>query len=237
MNKILYIDVETTGVDPHRHGLVQLGQVIEINGRIMRTDKWDIVPFPEDIIDQKALDVTGMTRDQLFAPGRLLPIDAWRVIKNTWDQFINKFDRDDKFILAGYNVDAFDQRFLRRFIDKCQPEERFSIAGSYIGHLTMDPLPLLKWLKAVHVLDIPNLKLQTVCDHLGIKLEDAHDALADITATRQLVRRVRRMLSGRLPMNLGGLRIDLDDAPTYEEEHPGATPDPNADINLIDRKG
>lgn len=189
--KVLYIDVETTGLNPDRHGIIQLAQIIEINGVMVSESVWNVMPFGDDDIDEKALQVTGTDPNSLFTEPRRRPVQVWQSIKHLWDQFIDKFNRDDKFILAGYNIDSFDQQFLRAWIAKCEPNDRFSVAGSYIGHLTMDPLPLLKWLKIMNMIDLPNLKLQTVCDHLNIKLDQAHDALADIRATRILIHRIR----------------------------------------------
>lgn len=195
MEKILYFDVETTGTDPNRHGLIQLGQIIEVDGEVVMRKSWDIQPFRNDQIEDAALNVTKTDKATLFDNAvRLPPEAAWFEMRASWNQVIDKYDQADKFILAGYNVDSFDQNFLREFIRKNTPTERFSVAGSYLGHLTIDPLPYLKWLKALGQLNIENLKLQTVCDKLGIVLVDAHDAMADIEATRWLIHRIRRQL-------------------------------------------
>ncbi len=225
--KILYFDVETTGTDPHRHGLIQLGQIIEVDGKVISENCWNIQPFKRDEIDSQALQVTNTKREDLFDNTKRLPVEAaWFEIRKTWDQVIDKYDTADKFILAGYNVDAFDQQFLREYIRKCHPMERFSVAGSYMGHLTMDPLPYLKWLKALGTLPIENLKLQTVCDRLGIILTDAHDAMADVRATRWLVKRVRREIQQALDIvvwtedqdDLEGLSIVYDLSMPMEDE-------------------
>jgi len=38
-------------------------------------------------------------------------------------------------------------------------------------------------------LSLPNYKLQTVCEHFGVQI-DAHDALSDIKATRELLQMI-----------------------------------------------
>jgi DNA polymerase III epsilon subunit-like protein len=64
---------------------------------------------------------------------------------------------------------------------------------------------MMQWLVTCGVIDddqLPNLKLGTVCDAFGIKLGDAaHDALADVVATRTLIRRMQDWLFGlgRIP--------------------------------------
>lgn len=210
--KVLYFDCETTGVDPNRHGLIQLGQIIEVDGQVVSENVWNIQPFKGDEIVDEALVVNRIHRDDLFDNEKRLPVEAaWHDIQKSWDQVVDKFNPRDKFVLAGYNVDAFDQQFLRRFIAKVTPNDKYSVAGCYLGHFTMDPLPYLKWLKVLGFLKLDNLKLQTVCDHLGIQLKDAHDALADIRATRWLTKRVQRQIEeGQWASDVTFLHVPTD---------------------------
>jgi DNA polymerase III epsilon subunit-like protein len=49
----------------------------------------------------------------------------------------------------------------------------------------------------------PNYKLHTECTHLGINLKDAHDALADVKATRELMMLINEMISIRAHVSVG----------------------------------
>ena len=93
------------------------------------------------------------------------------------------YDRDDKFIAAGFNVN-FDLDFLR--------ETWFATGGKYgpgswIFNCPIDVRTTVAEAIGWDKLRLPNFKLGTVCEYYGVELgEDAHDAMADIEATRKL---------------------------------------------------
>jgi len=217
--KTLHFDVETTGTDWNKNGIVRLAQIIEVDGKVAKEDCWNIQPFPEDEVVPEAIAVHGigeivdtfttvesmvwrkLASGKVYAmqSDQMLPKDVWMMVRATWDSVINKYDSGDKFLMSGYNVQAFDIPFLRNWIGKCETNSRFNVAGSYLGHRFLDPLPMLNWLWVTGHLDrysLKNLKLTTVCDAFEISLGDqAHDALADIRATRILTMRVQSWLS------------------------------------------
>jgi len=179
--KTLYLDVETTGVDPRRHGLVQLACIVEIDGEIKGQGCWNIRPFPEDEIEEKALEVTGLTREKLA--GFKAPMAAFDEIDYFLGLYCDRYSRADKYYTVGYNVD-FDMRFLAAFWKKCKND----YFGSFFNGKNIDPLPILRWMDWRGMISLPDYKLGTVCNHWGIDLAQAHDALADIKATRELIR-------------------------------------------------
>ena len=58
--------------------------------------------------------------------------------------------------------------------------------GSWFNWKRIDPLGVLYFMDGMGKISLPNYKLETVCDHFGIKI-DAHDAISDIRATKQLI--------------------------------------------------
>lgn len=203
--KILYIDVETTGLDWNLHGIVQLAFIIEIDGQVVEQHECKMMPHIQDKIDKKAMDINGLFKSCTTAEDgyswqwldeQLNPFDVWIGVRNIWSKYIDKFNSQDKFIVAGYNCQAFDIPFLRKWIEKCEYNDRYSVAGAFLGHTCLDPLPILQFWKASgHLIDRShtplNLKLSTVCELLDIDYQFAHDALSDIRATRILVKRVQ----------------------------------------------
>ena len=201
--KILYIDVETTGLDWNRHGLVQLAFIIEVDGQVVEQHQFKMLPFIEDHVDVRAMEVNGLYKSFTFGSAGHTwkwlddarpAVEVWRKVKAIWSKYIDKFNSQDKFIVAGYNCQAFDIPFLRKWIEKCEPETKFSVAGSFLGHTCLDPLPIFQFWKASgHFTfnQLPNLKLATVCALLDVELDDAHDALSDIKATRIVIKRVQ----------------------------------------------
>lgn len=63
--KLIYIDVETTGIAFPQSGLIQLAGAIEIEGQKPQTFQYHVKPFPNDIIDEEALSINGITREEM----------------------------------------------------------------------------------------------------------------------------------------------------------------------------
>jgi DNA polymerase III epsilon subunit-like protein len=63
--KLIYIDVETTGIPCPQSGLIQLAGAIEIDDAKPVFFQYDIQPFPSDEIDEEALQVNGITREDI----------------------------------------------------------------------------------------------------------------------------------------------------------------------------
>jgi len=177
--KNLFLDVETTGLKPDKHSIVQLAMIIDVNGQMKDKRVWNIQPIPEREIEQKALEVTGLTLEtlQTYTPYK----EAMNEIILWLNNFINPYDKADRAYPIGYNV-GFDMDFLRAYFETCGNMQSF---WGYIGHRRLDVLQWVYTLDYVGKLKLPNYKLGTVCDKYNVSIK-AHDPLSDILATREL---------------------------------------------------
>lgn len=176
--KVLWIDVETTGTDPEKNAIVQIAGLVEINGAVVEEFDLRVKPLPEDQIEFGAIEATGL--DLLEVISYPDGIDTLKAFVAILDKYINKFDKEDKFHPAGYSV-KFDIDFLWQFCIK----QEFKYFRSYVDHITIDVYGLVKYLIGIGDLELNSLKLRDVCYAFGIEI-DAHDAMSDIVATRQL---------------------------------------------------
>lgn len=186
--KILYFDVETTGTSYQENEITQLAGLIEIDGEIVEEFNFDVRPTNFESISQEALEITGKTIDDL----KSYP-DSYTVycdFTDILDKYIEKFDKMDKFYPCGYNVD-FDIKFLRSFFIR----NKNLYLGSYLSYKAIDLLPLMYFLESCEKISLENYKLGTVCAHYDIEI-DAHDAMSDINATRQLYLKLKDELTG-----------------------------------------
>ena len=178
--KILWIDCETTGLDPVANDIWQLAYLIDINGKIEETADLKIRPYNIQNYSLKALEMARIKPEDLEALDYNI-VDATFDVKETWGKYIDKYDKEDKFVVAGYNV-KFDREFLYEMFKKAG--DKYGL-GSWCFWPALD---VSSWV-AQHIykfkLRLPNYKLKTVCKYYNIELE-AHDALSDITATREL---------------------------------------------------
>jgi DNA polymerase-3 subunit epsilon len=193
--KIIFIDVETTGVNPERNGLTQLSGCVQIGGEVKESFDFFIRPFPEDEIEIAALEVTGFDRRQFLLPdhpnylavdGQNFedPRDIYDRVAAMLGKYVNQYDKTDKFQFVGYNAHSFDMPFMRRFWEK--NGNRFF--GSWFWYPCLDVM--LIWAQILHPVraELSNFKLATVARHCGIKVDDTrlHDSQYDIELTREL---------------------------------------------------
>jgi len=177
--KVLWIDTETTGIDPAKHGIIQIAALMEIAGEVVEEFEAKFQPHAGAEINADALAVSGTTPEALWARGTSL--DAYFEFSRWIGKHIDKFDKLDKAYPAGYNV-RFDLDFVERWFR--HSGNKYG-TGSYQNWRYLDPLPILYQLDYAGRIALPDYKLGTVAAHYGIELQ-AHDALSDVRAARAL---------------------------------------------------
>ena len=194
--KVLWVDLETTGTNPLRHGIIQLAALVEIDNEIVEEVDLRMRPMTKHEVDAEALEVNGVTEAQINEwPAQS---DQYAAFTELLERYVNRYEKLDKFVLAGYNINAFDELFLRQmFLDNAKTREERKYGG-YFGSWFFWPKRDVQTYVAEHILEhtmrLKNYKLETVCAQFGIQI-NAHDALSDIRATRQLYRVLRYSIS------------------------------------------
>ncbi|MGL5964006.1 MAG: 3'-5' exonuclease [Fusobacteriaceae bacterium] len=176
--KILWVDTETTGLSEDA-APIQISGIIEISGEIKEEFNIYLSPFEGAVIENSALEVHGLSLEEINAFQE--SSEGYKEFIKIMDKYVNRYDKNDKFIVAGYNVE-FDIKKLRRLAKA--HDDKF--IGSYLGFKTVDPMNLILPFQVIGKLpQLENNKLVTWCEHFGIELK-AHDSLEDIRATREL---------------------------------------------------
>lgn len=182
MNKIIFIDTETGGVNSEKAALIQLSGIIRIDKKDVEKFNFYIKPFENSEVTEKALEVQGRTLEELKTDKYVEEKEVYKQLIKLLDKYIDKYDRTDKFIVAGYNV-RFDVDILKAFFQRHGNNFLFS----YLDSSMLDPLYSIRLLQIAEVLPVlENNKLETWCKHFGIELK-AHDSLEDIEATKKLI--------------------------------------------------
>lgn len=178
--KLFFFDLETTGTNPGKHGIHQISGQIVIDGVVKEKFDFKVQPNPKAAIDDKALEVGGVTKEQILAypPMR----DVYHALVDTLGKYVDKFNRKDKFFLVGYNNAAFDNNFLRGFFLQ-NGDEYF---GSWFWSNSVDVMVLASNYLLDRRAEMENFKLSTVAKFLNIAVEDdaLHDAQYDIELTK-----------------------------------------------------
>ena len=182
MNKIIFIDTETGGVNPEKAALIQLSGIIRIDKKDVEKFNFYIKPFENSEVNEKALEVQGRTLNELKTDKYIEEKEVYKQFIKLLDKYIDKYDRTDKFIIAGYNV-RFDVDILKAFFQRHGNNFLFS----YLDSSMLDPLYSIRLLQIAEILPVlENNKLETWCKYFGIELK-AHDSLEDIEATKKLI--------------------------------------------------
>lgn len=180
MSKLFFYDLETTGTNPGRNGIHQISGEIVIDGKSVETFDFKVQPNPKAQIEDAALAVGGVTREQIMAYPPMGQV--YTQLVTMLAKYVNKYDKTDKFHLVGYNNRGFDDNFFRGFF--LQNGDNYF--GSWFWADSIDVLVLASTFLASRRADLPNFKLATVADFLGIDTTAGklHDASFDIYVTK-----------------------------------------------------
>lgn len=178
--KLVFFDLETTGTNPGKHGIHQISGQIVIDGVIKETFDFHVQPNPRAMIEDEALKVGGVTREQILAYPPMQQV--YQEFVAMLGKYVDKFNKKDKFFLVGYNNAAFDNQFLRGFF--LQNGDVYF--GSWFWSNSIDVMVLASAYLATRRPDMENFKLSTVAKTLGVNVNDEslHDAIYDIELTK-----------------------------------------------------
>lgn len=182
--KLLYLDTETTGLDHRIHGIIQIAAIMEIDGEVVDSIDIKCNIHPDFLIDPESMNIHGITNEEIES--RIDSQTAYTMFVSWLDRHISPYDKTDKAYPVGFNIN-FDLNFL---------VEWFKVHGSkyglgtYINWKRIDPLEILYIMDMRGKIALPNYKLKTVADHFAIDLTEEHDALADVLATRDILKKL-----------------------------------------------
>lgn len=157
--------------------------------------------------EDKALEYSAITMEMLETLG----IDIVQVATELLQFFADtcpKTGKSTKPFIIGQNI-GFDEGFFTQMFEYAGliKELQKYIRGhvDFYGHwhpLVLDTI-VLGQLALCHLDNINSYKLEIMCENLGIELDDAHDADADVSATTNVVavltQRMRNTESGEGP--------------------------------------
>ena len=111
MQKILWIDFETGGLNPKDCDITQAAGIIEIDGKVVEEFEFLARPDSPARVSAEALRVTGQTLEQVMAHP-LSQRELYGKLLALFGRHVDKFKKSDKFIWAGQNP-RFDMDFAR----------------------------------------------------------------------------------------------------------------------------
>jgi len=187
MTKVVWIDVETTGLDPETRCIIEIAALFEGAGQKSIFHTYilpDELPTDFDIIEE----ITGITWEYLQQKG-IPEAEAYKQFTEWLGKYIDKYDKEDKAIFAAYNAD-FDFNFIHQFFN----HNKDKYLGSWFLKVPLDIMNTVMQLVRFELIPIPpDFKNSTTCSYFGIE-HKAHSAIDDIKASRSAQLEMEKLL-------------------------------------------
>jgi len=183
--KTVFIDVETTGLDPKLHGIWSIAGLICEGGKTLDSFDFKVDPYDNDQIDSEALEVGGIS--ELDFAGFADPAETKDALCAKLGGFCDQYDKKDKMFFAAYNA-SFDNQFMREWFLKG--------GDDYFGSWFWTPAIDIMTLAGVYLRGerpgMKNFKLKTVAEAMGLHIDEArlHEAIYDVELAMQIYYRV-----------------------------------------------
>lgn len=186
--KMIFFDLETTGLDPKKSAIHQLAGKVIIDGKEVESFNIKLRPFENAVFEDAALETVKLTKEEIMAYPDYK--EGYEKFLSIVEKYVNKYDKKDKFFLAGYNIATFDIPFLRNFF-LLNNNQYF---GAYFWSVPIDVIILAQAYLMNYRSDMKDFKQGTVAAQLGIALkeENLHDALYDIEICHEIYKIVTK---------------------------------------------
>lgn len=181
--KLLFFDVETTGIDSKVHGVHQLSGDIVIDDEVKESFNFNIRPFKGCEINSEAMAISNTTAMDLM---KYQPEDtAFYCFKHKIQSYLDWNNKNDKFFLVGWRNPGFDDRFLEALFERHGAADAFK--SLFWNHSIDVKVMATAYLKDQrHEMD--SFSLAPVASRLGIDVNEnkLHDAGYDTYLTRMV---------------------------------------------------
>ncbi len=173
LKNLVFIDIETTGLNPEEHEIIEIGCLV-VNGQTFEVKtKYHarINPKHPDRWDTKAKELIGYSRRK------------WSNTKEL-SNILNKINKlSSGGILAGWNV-SFDWSFLRKAFEHLSMTPQFDYHRIDVMSIAYAAL----YLKP----KVESLSLRKVAVSFGMSLPETHRAMDDIKATYEIFKKIMK---------------------------------------------
>ncbi len=195
-DKTVFFDLETGGVELGKHPIIQIAAIAVDTLTFQEIEQFEVkIHFDVKECSPEALEVNS------FEP------EAWKteavepaVARARFSQFLSRHATVELISkrgrpyyvarMAGHNAASFDGPFIQKF---------FRDADEFLpGYFrVLDTCQLAQWFffGLGKNLQPKDMKLATLCEHLGICIDGAHDALVDVRANVQIAKELQSSLN------------------------------------------
>lgn len=179
---LVFVDVETTGLDPFRHEIIEIACLV-VDPQTLEVKKGYLTKAQPEHLE---------TADPVALRKNKFSLEAWENAKP-----LNQVLEEINSLAPGGMFTGFNVSFDRAFIETAFRKE--GVTSNFDYHW-VDVMSLVYW-RLFSDEKLKRLRLTHVCEVLGIPLEEAHTAMGDTRATLE----VYRYLKGKELSDRGSL--------------------------------
>jgi DNA polymerase III epsilon subunit family exonuclease len=166
-DKLVMIDLETTGLEASTDRIIEIGIIKYENGEVV--EKYSQLIDPESRIPNQATAINGITNEMVKDCPKIYDVidDVYNMISDT--------------IIAGYNI-QFDLKFLSAAFTRSNLKLENVVA--------LDVLQIVR--ETLSSKETPNKKLTTIKEYFNI-VNTSHRALSDCEVSFEVLKRCMRI--------------------------------------------
>lgn len=189
--RFLWLDTETTGLEVTDSAAFELAFILVDGGKVICERCFFLNPLNDTIkYHEEAGKVHGYSEQDIksFPDEREQMPKIANFLEEARELWQKDGSKSEKLVIAGYNVE-FDIKHLKALLER--NGYKFE---DYFSNIIADVFVQVKRAGMQKALPyLPDRKLGIVAKHLGVNLENAHDALADIKATREVAGKLYKL--------------------------------------------
>ena len=172
----VFIDTETTGLDPKKHGIIAMSYIIEDEeGNILEEDLITINTFKYRAkYAPEALEVNGYTVEQIQS------FQSPKEALDIFDKALCKHSKGEKYIIAAYNA-KFDKEMLEALYEHVYPGRYWKI----LSHKVIDTMQTVMFFSDTGLLEVEKHNLETVAKHFDF-VHIPHNCASDNAVQRAI---------------------------------------------------
>lgn len=178
-----FYDLETCGLNYKQNAIIQLGAKIEVDDKVVEEVDLLIQPHPKAVIEPEALEVNGRTLEEI----KKFPFTyetGYKELLRILSKYVDRFKRDEKMYLVGFNNKSFDDFFFRKLFEL----NKDAFFNSWFWSESIDVMTVAGEYLIGRRPYMTNFKLKTVAHEMGIEIDESrlHEAGYDIELTRMI---------------------------------------------------
>ena len=189
--KTVFYDLETTDSDSNTAAIVQIGAILDVDGEVKGTLDLKVKAWNGCSVSQDALNANGLTLTDIYSNNRMDGHEAyWEFMRFCGFKMGQRVYPQNRIFRAGYNILAFDNAMLDNSGKRAG--DLYSYAKFHWPGIDVASIACDKFAKERN--DFSCFKLGYVAERVGVDTSGKlHDALFDITVTRELYYKLKEM--------------------------------------------